>query len=252
MNSLYKVALILLISLLMLTAVSGCGKKDSKVLRMGTNAEFPPFEYKDGDSFVGVDIDLARQIAAKLDMELQIVDMDFDTLLPSVSSNKIDFAMSAISITEERQALVDFSQPYYVVNQVIIRALDGKVKLDNPQDIVKYKVGVQGSTTCEAYMKDNYVDKGTMSQDNLMQYPSNIEAISALLSGIVDFVIIDASAAKGYAQQKPIEVVHQIETNENYGIALPKNGSKNDKIKQALKELLDSGEVQSIIQTHIN
>lgn len=252
MNSLYKVALILLISLLTLTAVIGCGKKDSKVLRMGTNAEFPPFEYKDGDSFVGVDIDLARQIAAKLDMELQIVDMDFDTLLPSVGSNKIDFAMSAISITEERQALVDFSQPYYVVNQVFIRALDGKVKLDNPQDIVKYKVGVQGSTTCEAYMKDNYVDKGTMPQDNLMQYPSNIEAISALLSGIVDFVIIDASAAKGYAQQKPIEVVHQIETNENYGIALPKNGSKNDKIKQALKELLDSGEVQSIIQTHIN
>jgi polar amino acid transport system substrate-binding protein len=246
-----KILLSVLLVVILVAGISGCGKKKPAVLRIGTNAEYPPFESKEGENFVGVDMDLARQIANKLDMEFQITDMDFDTLIPSLGSNKIDLALSAITITDERKAQVDFSQPYYVANQVIIAAPNSKAKLDRIENIGKFKVGAQNGTTGQIYLTENYIDKKLMPKDNLKKYPTNIEAITDLLNGNVDFVIIDDSAAQGYMKLKPITIVQKIETNENYGIAMPKGGAMNEKINTALKELLDSGEVLSIIQTHI-
>lgn len=241
----------MLILLVIALSISACGKKQSSVLRIGTNAEYPPFESKDGENFVGVDMDLARLIAAKLDMNFEIIDMDFDTLIPSLGSNKIDMAISAITITEERKAQVEFSQPYYVANQVIIAPKNSKLTLNSIEEIGKYKVGAQNGTTGQIYLSENFVDKKLMPANNLKKYPTNIEAITDLLNANVDFVIIDDSAAQGYAKLKPINIVQKIETNENYGIAMPKGGALNEKINAALKELLDSGEVMSIIQTHI-
>ncbi len=251
MNAKFKLTIIFLLVLLTLIGITACGKKQPTVLRIGTNAEYPPFESKEGENFVGVDMDLARQIAAKLDMEFEIIDMDFDTLIPSLGSNKIDLALSAITITDERKAQVDFSQPYYVANQVIIAPKDSKYVLGKIEDIGKYKVGAQNGTTGQIYLSENYVDKNQMPKDNLKKYPTNIEAITDMLNGNVDFVIIDDSAAQGYSKLKPINIVQKIETNENYGIAMPKNGALNEKINAALKDLMDSGEVMSIIQTHI-
>lgn len=246
-----KLLLSVVVMLVLVVGISGCGKKGPKVLRIGTNAEYPPFESKDGNNFVGVDMDLARKIAEKLDMEYEIIDMDFDTLIPSLGSNKIDLALSAITITDERKAQVDFSQPYYVANQVIIAPPMTKLKLNSVDDIVKYKVGAQNGTTGQIYMTENYIDKKLMPKDNLKKYPTNIEAITDMLNGNIDFVIIDDSAAQGYSRMKPIGIAQKIETNENYGIAMPKGAELNAKINQALKELIDSGEVISIIQTHI-
>lgn len=236
---------------LLLIGISGCGKKGTNVLRVGTNAEYPPFESMQGDTFVGVDIDIARKIAEKLEMEIKFVDMDFDTLLPSLGSNKIDMALSAISINDERKALVDFSAPYYLANQVIVASQESKLKLDDLANIGKYKVGSQSGTTGQKYLIENFVDKKLLQRENLKEYPSNIEAITDLIKGDIDFVIMDDSAAQGYSQLKPIVVVNKIETNENYAIAMPKNAELNSKINKALQDLLDSGEVVSIIQTHI-
>ncbi|MDY0151920.1 MAG: ABC transporter substrate-binding protein [Candidatus Cloacimonas sp.] len=246
-----KVAVVMMLAVVMLAGISACGKKSPKVLRIGTNAEYPPFESKEGESFVGVDIDLARRIAQKLDMEFKIIDMDFDTLIPSLGSNKIDLALSAITINDERMALVDFSQPYYVGNQVIIAHPMTKLKLDKLDDIVKYKVGALNSSTGQKYMIENYIDKKLMPTENLKKYPTNIEAITDMLAGNIDFVIIDDSAAQGYSKMKPIGIVQKIETNESYGIAMPKGGALNEKINAALQELIDGGEIASIIQTHI-
>jgi len=243
--------LVIITMFIMIAAISGCAKKATPVLRIGTNAEYPPFESKEGDAYIGVDMDLARKIAEKLEMEYQIIDMDFDTLIPSLSSNKIDMAISAISITDERQRQVDFSEPYYVANQVIIKKQDNPVTLENIGDIARFKVGSMNSTTGQAYITENFVDKNLMKKDAFKRYPTNIEAINDLLNGNVDFVIIDDSAAQGYARLKPISIALKIETNESYGIAMPKGSPLNAKINEALKDLIDSGEVVSIIQAHI-
>ena len=246
-----KVLLVLLVAFTLLAGISACGKKQAPKLRIGTNAEYPPFEYKEGESFVGVDMDLARKIAEKLDMEYEIVDMEFETLIPSLAAKKIDVALSAITITDERKAQVDFTDPYYVANQVIVTKQDSKLSLPKIENIIGFKVGAQNGTTGQIYMSENYVDKNLMPKDNLKKYPTNIEAITDLMNGNLDFVIIDDSAAQGYAKLRPIKVVQTIETNESYGIAMPKGAELNAKINQALQDLISSGEVMSIIQTHV-
>lgn len=246
-----KAILVLLIAVAMLTAVSACGKKQTPKLRIGTNAEHPPFEYKEGESFVGVDMDLARKIAEKLEMEYEIIDMEFETLIPSLAAKKIDLALSAITITEKRKAQVDFSDPYYTANQVIVAKQDSKLTMNKIEDIVKFKVGAQNGTTGQIYMSENFVDKNLMAKDNLKGYPTNIEAITDLLNGNLDYVIIDDSNALGYAKLRPIKIVKTIETNESYGIAMTKGAELNSKINGALRDLISSGEVESIIQTHV-
>jgi len=240
--------LILLASLLI--CVSSCKKKTEPVLRIGTNAEYPPFEYKEGDKFVGVDMDLAVKLAEKLDLKYEITDMDFDALIPSLTNDKIDLALSAITITDERKQQVDFSLPYYVANQVIIGKLDNKTEITKLEDIAKLKVGAQNGTTGQIYLDSMLVKPNIMKKDNLRKYSTNIEAITDMLNGNIDYVIIDDSAAQGYAKLKPIKIMYKIETNENYGIAMQKNSPYKDKINTALSEMMSSGELLTIIQNY--
>ena len=247
MKRLLTVTLIIMAVLLVLLTGFSCKKKGAAVLRIGTNAEYPPFEYKENDQFVGVDMDLARALAAKLGMEYRIIDMDFDALIPSLTQNKIDLAISAITITEERMQQIDFSHPYYTANQVIIARMDSKLKVEKIEDILKYKVGAQNGTTGQIYVQENLVDKNLMKKDNLKKYSTNIEAITDMLNGNIDFVIIDDSAAQGYAKLKPLQILLQIETNEEYGIALQKDSPYKELINNALAEMIQSEEMIEII-----
>jgi polar amino acid transport system substrate-binding protein len=239
--------LIVLTALVIVFAGVSCKKKTETILRIGTNAEYPPFEFKDGDQFVGVDMDLAKAIAEKIGAKYEIIDMDFDALIPSLTSNKIDLAISAITITDERKQQVDFSLPYYTANQVIIAKAESEVKIEKLEDLVKYKVGAQNGTTGQIYVQENLVDKKLMNKDNLKKYSTNIEAITDMMNGNIDLVIIDDSAAQGYSKLKPIKTIFKIETNEEYGIALQKESPHKEKINAALDELIKSGEVVNII-----
>lgn len=239
--------LIVLTALVIIFAGVSCKKKTETILRIGTNAEYPPFEFKDGDQFVGVDMDLARAIAAKMGVKYEIIDMDFDALIPSLTSDKIDLAISAITITDERKQQVDFSLPYYIANQVIIAKNESELKIEKLEDLVKYKVGAQNGTTGQIYVQENLVDKKLMDKDNLKKYSTNIEAITDMMNGNIDLVIIDDSAAQGYSKLKPIKTIFKIETNEEYGIALQKESPHKEKINMALDELIKSGEVVNII-----
>jgi len=247
MKKLLIVTLVLLTALVILFTGVSCKKKTEAVLRVGTNAEYPPFEFKENDQFVGVDMDLVRALAEKMGMKYEIIDMDFDALIPSLTSNKIDLAISAITITEERMQQVDFSLPYYIANQVIIARQDNQIKIEKLEDITKYKVGAQNGTTGQIFVQENLVDKKLMDKNNLRKYSTNIEAITDMLNGNVDFVIIDDSAAQGYGKLKPLQIVFKIETNEEYGIALQKESIYKEKINAALDELIQSGEVVNII-----
>lgn len=243
--------LILITALAILLTSLSCKKKEDPILRVGTNAEYPPFEYKKGEAFAGVDMALVKAIADKMGMKYEIIDMDFDALIPSLTSNKIDMAISAITITDERKQQVDFSLPYYTANQVIIAKQDNKIALTKIEDVVKYNVGCQNGTTGQLYIEDNLVAKKLMDKKNLKKYSTNIEAITDMLNGNVDFVIIDDSAAQGYAKLKPISIALKLDTNEEYGIALQKQSVYSEKINTALKELLDSGEVINILAKNL-
>ena len=228
-------------------AISACGKKDTKVLRIGTNAEYPPFEFKEGTEFTGVDMDLAKAIAEKLGYKLEIIDMEFDSLIPSLASKKIDMAISAITITDERKGQVDFSEPYYMANQVIIAKPDSKVMIAKLEDLAKYKVGAQNGTTGQLYLDSLLVKTKLMKENDLKKYSTNIEAITDMLNGNIDFVIIDNSAAEGYAKKKPLKTVFSIETNESYGIAFPKESPYLSQVNTILSEMKKSGAFTDIL-----
>jgi len=230
-----------------------CKKSSAKelVLKIGTNAEYPPFEYKENGEFMGVDIALVKLVAQKMGAKAEIVDMDFDSLIPSLVSNKIDMAIAAMTITDARKEQVNFSIPYYTANQAIIVPQASTITIAATDDLAKYKVGCQNGTTGQIYMDDNFVKTGKMDKDKLRKYSTNIEAITDLLNGNVDIVIIDDSAANGYSKLKPLNIIHKIETGENYGIAFNKVSKNKEQVDKILQEILQSDEWLEIIKKYL-
>ena len=116
-------------------------KKSKDTLVMATNAEFPPYEFRDGDDVVGIDAEVAQAIADKLGMELKIEDMAFDSIIPAVTSGKADFGAAGLTVTDERKENVDFTDTYAKATQVIMVKEDSKVA--GPDDLTGKKIGVQ-------------------------------------------------------------------------------------------------------------
>ncbi|PKN72292.1 MAG: amino acid ABC transporter substrate-binding protein [Candidatus Cloacimonetes bacterium HGW-Cloacimonetes-3] len=246
--SVYRASLLLL-ALMFLSL--GCTRKEKPVLRVGTNPEYPPFSYLLGEQPTGIEIEIAQRVAEKMKMEIKFVTMDFEQLFSSLASDKIDMAISSVTITPERSKLYDFSIPYSVTNQVLIARQDSQIKIDKFEDLGKYVIGSLMGTTGHTYLDENLIDKDLMSKTNLKLYSTDIESTGDLLSGKLDLVIIDEGAAKGYAKQRPIKIAFTIPTNEQYGIVMQKGKALNEKINKALKELIDSGEVAAIIKNYM-
>lgn len=241
-----------LIVILVVLALAACSTKEKPSLRIGMNMEFPPFGSKVDGAYVGVDVDLAHKIAEKLEQPYEIIAMDFDKLIPAIMSNKIDFAISAISITEERLRQIDFSQGYYTIDQAVIAREDSPIQINSSDEMGDYKIGVTNETTAHTWVRENLLMKNLIRVDQLFLYPDMSEALKDLLSGNIDLVINDAVVVMGYEDKLPITTKFLIDTDESYGIAMPNDGKYNARIKAALQDLLKSGEMRSIIQTHIH
>lgn len=163
-------------------------------IHMATNAQFPPYEFYEGDKVVGIDAEMAAAIADKLGMKLVIDDMDFDAIITAVQTGKSDFGMAGMTVTEDRLKSINFSDSYATGKQVIIVPEDSKIASvdDLYGDDVKYLVGTQKMTTGDIYAEDDF------GSDRVMKYTSGNEAVQALIAGKVDCVIIDNEPAKAY------------------------------------------------------
>ena len=239
---------LIILAVLLLAA---CTAKEKPTLKIGMNMEFPPFGSKVDGAFVGVDVDLAHKIAEKLEQPYEIIPMDFDTLIPGVVSGKIDIAISGMSITEERSRQVEFSQGYYVVDLAVIANEDSPIKIKSGNEIGAYKIGITSGTTAHQWVQENLLMKNLLAVNQLFLYPDIAEALQDLIKGDIDLVINDAVVVQGYEDRLPITTKYLIKTDESYGIAMRIDDKQNQKIKAALQDLLDSGEMRSILQTHI-
>ena len=216
-------------------------------LIMGTNATFPPYEYVEGDKIVGIDAEIAAKVAEKLGMTLEIQDMDFDAILGSVQTGKIDFGMAGMTVTEDRLKSVNFTTSYAKGIQVVIVKDGGKVaSLD---DLAKdgILIGVQQNTTGDTYASDDY---GT---DKVVQYKNGPDATAALIAGKIDAVIIDKEPAKSYvAANTGLSILDATYADEDYAICVAKdNDELLNKINTALEELIADGTVKAIIDKYI-
>ncbi len=222
------------------TATEAAGGK----LVMVTNAEFPPYEFRENNEIVGIDADIARAIAEKLGMELEIQDMAFDSLIPAIQSGKADFAAAGMTVNEDRKKNVDFTDTYAEAAQVIIVKEDGDIV--SPDDLTGKKIGVQTGTTGDIYADD--IENG-----DIQRFNKGMEAVMSLTQGKVDAVIIDREPAKVFIKENAgLKILDEAFTEEEYAIAIKKdNWELVNKFNSAIKELKESGELQKIVDKYI-
>ena len=215
------------------------------VLTMATNAEFPPYEYYQGDKVVGIDAEVAALIADKLGMELEIVDIAFDSIIPGVQSGKYDMGMAGLTVTEDRLEKVDFSTSYATGVQSVIVKEDGAIQ--SLDDIAGKMIGVQTTTTGDIYASDEF------GEEFVTKYDNGAAAVQALIAGKVDCVIIDNEPAKSYvAANEGLKILDTSYTVEDYAICFAKNNTElKDKVDAALKELIADGSVQAVVNEYI-
>ena len=220
-------------------------------LTMATNATFPPYEMTtDSGDIEGIDVDTAKAIAEKLGLELQIDDMDFDAALLSVQQGKADIAMAGITVTDERKAVMAFSDSYATGIQSIIVPEGSDIA--SPDDLAGKKIGTQRGTTGYIYCSDT-PENGGFGEEHVTAYDDGATAVKALLNGQVDCVVIDNAPAQEYVKANPgLKILDTEFANEDYAIGVAKgNTALLDAINGALKELIDDGTVQSIIDKYI-
>lgn len=234
-----------LVAVLLLAGIStGCSKSDTLV--MATNAEFPPYEYYEGNEIVGIDVEIAKAIAEKLGKELVIEDIAFDSIIPAVQSGKADMGVAGMTVREDRLKNVDFSDTYITASQVIIVHADN-TDIASPDDLVGKTIGVQLGTTGDIYAED-------IEDVTLERYNKGFEAVQALQQKKIDAVIIDDQPAAFFAAQNPdIKVIDEPFTVEDYAIAVKKGNTELlEKINEAIADLKESGKLQEIFDKYIN
>ena len=238
----------------LLTACAGSGTKTETTaaeqkeaagkLVMVTNAEFPPYEYYDKNEIVGIDVDIARAIADKMGVELDVQDMAFDSLIPAVQSGKADFTAAGMTVNEDRKKNVDFTDTYAEAAQVIIVKEGSEIK--TPDDLTGKKIGVQTGTTGDIYADD-------IENADVNRYNKGMEAVMALTQDKIDAVIIDREPAKVFVKENAgLVILDEAFTEEEYAIAVKKDNKELlDKINGAIKELKESGELKKIVDKYI-
>ena len=217
---------------------------EKEVLVMATNAEFPPYEYYDGQEIVGIDADIAAAVAEKLGCELKIEDMAFDSIIAAVSSGKADFGLAGMTVTEERLESINFSDTYAHATQVVIVREDSDIT--GVADLEGKKVGVQLGTTGDIYAED-------IADATIERYNKGFEAVQALSQGKIDAVIIDNQPAKVFvSENEGLVILDEAFTEEDYAMAIAKENTELlEKVNKALAELKEDGTLQSIVDKYI-
>ena len=214
-------------------------------LTMATNAAFPPYEMTtDSGEFEGIDIETAQAIADKLGLELQIDDMDFDAALMSVQQGKADIVMAGVTVTDERKAVMDFSDSYATGIQSIIVPEGSDIA--SPDDLAGKKIGTQRGTTGYIYCSDDFGD------ENVVAYDDGLTAVQALNNGQVDAVVIDNAPAKEFIAANPgLKILDTSYAEEDYAIGMAKNSPLEDAVNSVLEELKADGTLQAIVDKYI-
>ncbi|WP_211312710.1 transporter substrate-binding domain-containing protein [Halarchaeum salinum] len=221
---------------------------DTTTITAGTAPGFPPFEMKEGGELVGFDIDLLSAVVTEADgYELgSWQEYAFDSLVPALTSNKIDVVAAGMTINDEREQQIDFTNPYYNADQAIIVRENGDFSPSSLADLSGHKVGSQSGTTGEGVAKE-LIEKGTLKESNYNTYDSYVFAVQDLENGNIDAVILDLPVAQTFADQRPVSIAFTYETGERYGFGI-RNG--DDDLQSALNEGLaavrDSGKYEEL------
>ena len=244
----------------MMTSLVGCGggseaeapADEAAALVMATNAAFPPYEYYEGEEIVGIDAEIGAAIAEKLGMEFKIEDMEFDAIIPAVTSGKASMGMAGMTVTEERMQSVDFSDSYAKGVQVVIVAEGSAITSvdDLFAEGASHVIGVQTGTTGDLYTTWDIEDMGL---GTIERFSKGADAVLALTQDKVDCVVIDNEPAKEFvAANEGLVILDTEYAVEDYAICFAKDSELTAQVNGALQELIADGTVQAIIDKYIS
>jgi ABC-type amino acid transport substrate-binding protein len=231
------------------TKIKAAGK-----LVVGTSADYPPFEYYTPDFRLdGFDIALIREIGKQLGVQVQIKDMAFDGLLDALQLGQIDMAIAAISVTPDRDAIVDFSDVYYVGEGAVLAKADSRIdQITSIDDVAHLRIGVQKASVYETWLRDNLIREGNMDEKDLMLYTDISQAVRDLKAGRLDLVGLDSEPAKDYVAQGGVKIVYRGANRQLYAMAVPLGASAlQDQLNNSLATLQDQGQVSQLVQKYL-
>ena len=243
-----------IMSMLLVLSMLLMGAAMAETLTMATNAAFPPYEYYDDETgeVTGIDVEIAQAICDKLGYELEVVDADFDSLVPGVQSGKYDFSMAGMTVTEDRLESVNFSDTYATGVQVVIVPEDSAITSidDLMTEGADYSVGVQQGTTGDICATEDIEDAGFGTVE---RFKTGTDAVLALTTGKLDCVIIDNEPAKNFvAANEGLKILDTEYVIEEYAACFAKENTELlDAFNGALAELTEDGTVPAIIEKYL-
>lgn len=260
-----KVISIILMVTIVFSLFTGCSSSNNEnqtsvkekdgdnTLVMFTNAEFAPFEYFEGENIVGVDVDIANEVAKDLGKELKVEHIDFSSIVPAVLNGKADFGAAGMTITPARMEEVDFSIPYIESIQHIVYKNGEELK--SMEDLKGKKIGVQLGTTGDLAITDAInLEDGVLKDSGaeVKTYKNALEASQDLLIGRLDAVVIDKLTAEQIIKNNDdlkTEILGDI--SESYGICVKKGNTELlDSINKTLERLIKEGKIKEFIENH--
>lgn len=223
--------------------------KEAGVIKVGTSADYPPFESVDeSGNKVGFDIELMTEIASRMGVELEWVDMPFDSLIAAVQEGKIDASISAFNYSEERDQMIDFSEAYYTSEDAFTVAEGFTGVIVNPEDVANFKVGVQTGTTQDGWLTDVLVADGALPEENLFRYDRVDQAMLDLKNGRIEVMMSDYVPAQALVEQLGgLEIVyHGVLSTGPVNIVLPEGDTE---LKQAIDEIIGQLQAEGFIDS---
>lgn len=231
---------ILVLLCICIITLCGCKKNENEIV-MVTEAGFAPYEYYDNNEIVGVDVEIAKEIASALGKKLVIKDVYFDAIINELKSRKADFALAGMSVNEERKKQVDFSNTYISSKQIVIVRNDSEVK--NISQINNKKIAVQLGTIADSYVTDNNITKDIVRQKKYLSMAEDLKA------GKVDLIIMDELPGKKIVENNEnLIILDGFVFEDNYAIAVKKGNTELlNKINEVIDNLKNSGKIDEYI-----
>ncbi len=229
--------------------LAGCKKEEEETLILGTEAGFPPYEYMEGNEIVGIDIEIAQAIADKMGRKLEIKNMDFDGALLAVQNGTIDILAAGLSISEERDKIMDFSIEYAQADEVVVVKKDAPgVATADDAGLTDKIIGVQQGNTADYYVSDNITAK------DIKRYTKFAQASEDLKNGRIDCIIMDDIPAKALVAANPeLIILDGVLFQDKYAVAVTEGNAELLKtVNSVLQELKDSGKIDEIKEKHMN
>lgn len=233
------------------TALAGCtGDDDDEEIVPGTASGFPPFEFIEDGELTGFDIDLTEAVIDEAGYELgDWTDIQFDSLIPSLTGEDIDFIAAAMTITDERAETIAFTDPYYESDQSILVREDDEFQPSSEGDLTDAPLGAQSGTTGENEA-ERLIEEGIVDEGDFSVYDNYTLAVEDLVGEIIDAVVVDVPVAQNFASTRDVEVAFTIETGEEFGFGMRQDDDRIDDINDALETVVDDGTYDDLVEEY--